>query len=80
MNEQKWLRRIVFLETVAGVPGMARPSTPRPPRTHAHTRAQLHPHCWHERLRAADELMLWKCHVSPSGARNAQRSELISLL
>lgn len=22
MNEQKWLRRIIFLETVAGVPGM----------------------------------------------------------
>ena len=35
LDEKKWLTRIIFLETVAGVPGESDP--PLPARTYAHT-------------------------------------------
>ena len=68
MNEQKWLRRIVFLETVAGVPGMARPFTSR---YSSHTNAAVST-LWHASVRTANELLCFEsaaCRLAVYGQK-----------
>ena len=92
MNEQKWLRRIVFLETVAGVPGMARPFTSRYSSHPAHTRTQPYLHfgmqacalpmscCALKVLRAVLRCMGRKCSALRTDYLSLSQWPLISVL